>query len=156
MKTQIKVRLFLSGLCLAVAFGVGGCATGGAIPDSAFIQTILNQVLPPDFEGDLEGNHDGFYFGTSVHLSVDLRGLKKVGDRWTWTAGGYKRDGFFSINPRASSCQTRSATSASTSPLFTMSRISSSVSGAIVKPKRAANRAARRMRTGSSLNAGLT
>ncbi len=73
-----------------------GCATAGSIPDSAFVQTVLNQVLPPGFEGDLQGNHDGFYFGTSIHLTIDLHGLKKVGDKWTWTSGGYTRSGFFS------------------------------------------------------------
>ena len=51
------------------------------------------------------------------------------------------------------SAQTRSGTSASTSPLITISFIKVMVSGAIVKLKRAAKRAARRMRTGSSKNA---
>ena len=47
-----------------------------------------------------------------------------------------------SMSPRASSCHTRSGTSASASPLATISRMSSSVSGAMSKPKRA--RSARR------------
>jgi hypothetical protein len=67
------------------------------------------------------------------------------------------RDGLFSISPRDSSCQTRSATSASTSPAATISRISATVSGATLKSaKRAAKRARRRMRTGSSAKAGDT
>ena len=64
-----------------------------------------------------------------------------------------------SASARSVSFQTRSATSASASPAETMARISSRVSGATVKPsgaKRAAKRATRRMRTGSSTKAGPT
>ena len=61
------------------------------------------------------------------------------------------------LGPRASSCQTRSGTSASTSPSATIARINSWVSGATVNSgKRAAKRATRRMRTGSSRNAPVT
>ena len=67
------------------------------------------------------------------------------------------RDGLASIRPRDSSCHTRSATSASASPAVTMLVISCMVSGATLKSaKRAANRATRRMRTGSSANASVT
>ena len=67
------------------------------------------------------------------------------------------RDGRASISPRDSSCQTRSGTSASTSPASTIWRISASVSLATLKSlKRAAKRASRRMRTGSSAKAGDT
>ena len=47
-------------------------------------------------------------------------------------------------------------TSASASPFSAILRMSSSVSGAMANAKRAAKRATRRMRTGSSANAGLT
>ena len=67
------------------------------------------------------------------------------------------RDGFRSISPRESSCITRSGTRASASPLLTIVRVSSAVSGATVNSgKRAAKRASRRMRTGSSTKDGLT
>ena len=67
------------------------------------------------------------------------------------------RDGAGSISPRASSCQTRSGTSWSASPSCTMSRISCRVSAARLKSaKRAAKRATRRIRTGSSRNASVT
>ena len=60
---------------------------------------------------------------------------------------------------RCVSCQTRSGTSASSSPRAAISRISAIVSGATRKPsgaKRAAKRATRSTRTGSSTNAGDT
>ena len=66
------------------------------------------------------------------------------------------RDGAFSMRPRASSCHTRSGTSASASPDSTIRVMSASVSGATAKPKRAAKRATRRILTGSSANASLT
>ncbi|MNS99773.1 hypothetical protein D3C72_1341850 [compost metagenome] len=67
------------------------------------------------------------------------------------------REGRVSIRPRASSCHTRSGTSASTSPAVTISRMSAMVSDATVKSsKRAAKRATRRMRTGSSRKASVT
>ena len=67
------------------------------------------------------------------------------------------RDGRRSIRPRETSCQIRSGTSASTSPAATIAHMSSRVSGATVKrSKRAAKRATRRMRTGSSAKASLT
>jgi len=92
------MKKMLSLLILAVlATGfMTGCASS-TLGDSQVIQSVLNDVLPPGFEGDLVGNHDGFYFGTSVHLNVDLHGLKKdASGQWTWRSGGYKRDGFFS------------------------------------------------------------
>ena len=61
-----------------------------------------------------------------------------------------------SIRPRASSCQTRSGASVASSPEATSSRISASVSGATTKPNRAAKRATRSTRSGSSANAGET
>ena len=67
------------------------------------------------------------------------------------------REGFASIRPRASSCHTRSGTRWSTSPCSTISRISCMVSGATVKSvKRAAKRATRKMRTGSSRKESVT
>ena len=67
------------------------------------------------------------------------------------------REGFCAIRPRASSCQTRSGTSASTSPSVTMRCINAMVSGAMLKSgNRAAKRATRRMRTGSSAKASVT
>jgi hypothetical protein len=85
-------------LILATAIlSLSGCATSGSIDEPQLIQTILNKVLPPGFEGDLDAQHDGFYFGTSVHLTINLHGLKKdPSGKWTWTSGGYKRSGFFS------------------------------------------------------------
>ena len=65
-----------------------------------------------------------------------------------------RRLGWASIKPRDSSCQTRSATSASASPAATICAHSAVVSGATTKcGQRAAKRANRRMRTGSSANA---
>ncbi len=86
------ICLLTSVLCFS------GCATANSSDPmiTQVIQKALDEILPPDFEGDFEGNHDGFYFGTSVHLKVDLKGLKKVDGRWTWRAGGYNRSGFFS------------------------------------------------------------
>ena len=69
------------------------------------------------------------------------------------------RPGCASPSARSVSTQTRSGTSAPISPDATMLRISSSVSGATVKPsgaKRAAKRATRSTRSGSSTNAGET
>ncbi|CFW43990.1 Uncharacterised protein [Bordetella pertussis] len=67
------------------------------------------------------------------------------------------RDGACAINPRDTSFQTRSGTSASASPASTMRRHSCMVSGAMLKsPKRAAKRPRRRMRTGSSAKASPT
>ena len=61
------------------------------------------------------------------------------------------------IRPLASSCQTRSGTKWSTSPSSTIWRINTMVSSATEKSaKRAAKRANRRMRTGSSANACVT
>lgn len=80
-----------------VALLLGGCATlDKTVSDFQVVQSALNAIIPPGFVGDLEGAHDGYYFGTSVHLEFDLRGLHQVGDRWVWDAGGYKRKGFFS------------------------------------------------------------
>ena len=68
-----------------------------------------------------------------------------------------RRDGCRSIKPRANSCQTRSGTRASTSPASTIVQSNFSVSGSTLKsPKRAAKRASRKMRTGSSEKAGPT
>ena len=68
-----------------------------------------------------------------------------------------RRDGCRSIKPLANSCQTRSGTSASTSPASTIVLSSFWVSGSTLKsPKRAAKRASRRIRTGSSEKAGPT
>ena len=67
------------------------------------------------------------------------------------------REGLSYISPVAISCQTRSETKASTSPLCTIWRINVMVSGATLKSlKRAAKRAKRRIRTGSSAKAGET
>ena len=61
------------------------------------------------------------------------------------------------ISPRLISCHTRSGTRWATSPACTMDCISAMVSGATLKSvKRAAKRATRRMRTGSSANASVT
>ena len=70
-----------------------------------------------------------------------------------------KAEGVVDASARRSSCHTRSGTSASSSPLATIARISAIVSGAIVKPsdaKRAMKRAARSTRNGSSAKAGPT
>ena len=67
-----------------------------------------------------------------------------------------RRAGRGSCSPRAISCQTRSGTRWSASPDSTIRRMSARVSGATSKPKRAAKRATRRIRTGSSANASLT
>lgn len=64
--------------------------------DLQIVQAALNVILPPGYRGGLKGDHDGYYFGTSVHFEFDLQGLRQVGGRWTWTGGGYKRKGFFS------------------------------------------------------------
>ena len=67
------------------------------------------------------------------------------------------RLGRASIKPRDSSCHTRSATRASASPASTICRHSAAVSGATAKcGQRAAKRARRRMRTGSSAKAAET
>ena len=66
------------------------------------------------------------------------------------------RAGCGSISPRASSCQTRSAASVVELARRDQRRISASVSGATTKPKRAAKRATRSTRSGSSANAGET
>ncbi len=89
MKTTRLLLAGLIALCASLLFT--GCKD-----ENAIIQNTLNQILPAGFEGDLKGNHDGFYFGVSVHLDVDMRGLKKVNGQWTWSEGGYKRSGFFS------------------------------------------------------------
>ncbi len=57
---------------------------------------------------------------------------------------------------RSRSLQTLSATNDSSSPDFTISCIKARVSGAMRKPKRAANRATLSTRKGSSINAGET
>ena len=70
-----------------------------------------------------------------------------------------KADGRVDASARRSSCHTRSGTSASSSPLSTIVRISFTVSGARVKPNganRAMKRAARNTRRGSSTKAGPT
>lgn len=89
MKTSIL-------LTVAVLLLSGCISASKSADDFKIIQAALNVVLPPGFEGDLEGAHDGYYFGTSVHLEFDLKGLHQVGGRWTWASGGYKRKGFFS------------------------------------------------------------
>ena len=67
------------------------------------------------------------------------------------------RDGCGSIRPRASSCQTRSGASVASSPdAATACASAPRVSGATTKPKRAAKRATRSTRSGSSAKAGDT
>lgn len=96
MKPIRTLIVGLLALCFALIFtGCQSTAKASATPFSV-IQAALDQILPDDFEGDLKAAHDGFYFGTSVHLDIDLRGLKKVNNRWRWASGGYKRSGFFS------------------------------------------------------------
>ncbi len=92
-----SVRIILVGLmalCLSLAFT--GCATGGPVADSGLIQTVLDQVVPANFEGDLNVHHTGHYAGTTISFDIDIKGLKKVNDHWTWVSGGYTRSGIFS------------------------------------------------------------
>ena len=70
-----------------------------------------------------------------------------------------KADGVRLRSALPSSCQTRSGTSSASSPSAAISRMSASVSGAMVKPsaaKRAMKRAARSTRSGSSTKASPT
>jgi hypothetical protein len=80
-----------------ILFMCSGCASfKKQANDAGIIQAALETILPPGFEGDLDADHDGYYFGTSVHLEIEMTGLKQVDGRWTWSGGGYKRKGFFS------------------------------------------------------------
>ena len=103
----MKTRILIAGLvALFASILFTGCATGGPVNDSALIQKVLDQVVPPSFEGDLRVDHTGHYFGTTVSFNVDLKGLRKEGDQWKWDAGGYTRSGVFSnggitLTPRA-------------------------------------------------------
>ena len=99
MNTKTKSIASLLALCsllLVSSFLTTGCATGGAVGDSSLIQTVLDQVVPANFEGDLRVDHTGHYFGTTITFNVDLKGLKKADGRWTWVSGGYTRSGVFS------------------------------------------------------------
>ena len=60
------------------------------------------------------------------------------------------------MSPVESSCQTRSGARVASSPDSDSVRMSASVSGATTKSKRAAKRATRSTRNGSSANAGET
>lgn len=92
-----NIRLLIAGLVALVAsLCFTGCATGGPVADSSLIQTVLDQVVPAAFEGDLRVDHTGHYFGTTITFNVDLKGLKKADGRWTWVSGGYTRSGVFS------------------------------------------------------------
>jgi hypothetical protein len=92
----MKKITFLFAMALSALF-FGGCATfKEQVDDAGLIQTVLNNILPDDYTGGLEGRHDGYYFGTSVHLEFDLHGLQKKAGRWVWKSGGYERKGFFS------------------------------------------------------------
>lgn len=93
LRPLAAVLAIIGAICLAC---LTGCAAGGAVDDSSLIQKVLDQVVPANFEGDLHVDHTGHYFGATITLKVDLRGLKKTGDRWTWASGGYTRSGVFS------------------------------------------------------------
>lgn len=88
--------LILATALLAVSLFSTGCQTTSGLSETPLIQMALDEVLPAGFEGDFEGQHDGYYFGTSVHLTIDLHGLKNTDGKWTWASGGYVREGFFS------------------------------------------------------------
>lgn len=95
----MKTRIIITTIALlTVALFASGCAitSGKSAGDFQVLQAALTTILPPGYEGDLEGDHDGYYFGTSVHLDFNLRGLKQVDGKWTWEGGSYKRKGFFS------------------------------------------------------------
>jgi len=105
-----------------------------------------------------------------VHTGVDLRMMRgRLRDANSASTSGSSaasaptrrstenmRDGQRSISPRATSCQTRSGARVASSPLATSVRISASVAGATAKSKRAAKRATRSTRNGSSANASET
>lgn len=98
MKTKLQSLASLLALCslLFAPCFLTGCATGGPVDDSGLIQTILNQVVPADFVGDLKVDHTGHYFGTTITFNINLKGLSKANGHWTWKEGGYTRSGVFS------------------------------------------------------------
>ncbi len=75
-----------------------GCSTISKLePTAAEIQATLDNILPPDFAGDLTFQHSNPYF----HIGVKLGGVHKTADgKWTWVSLDYDRGDFWNTSGR--------------------------------------------------------
>ena len=123
--------------------------TGSDAPSRALMSSTIIRCTPVSISGWYSAR-----WGTPHSLSTS--GSSRASAPQARSTSNM-RLGRCSISPRDSSCQTRSGTRWSTSPWATISRIRAWVSGATVKSgNRAAKRASRKMRTGSSVKASVT
>lgn len=99
----MKPKLILT--CLLLLFAVTGCSslTSSTLPADE-VQAFLNNVMPPDFVGDVHVEHINPYFdfgidATNVH--------KNAQGKWTWDSFSYNRSdafhtkGTIRLSPRA-------------------------------------------------------
>lgn len=86
----MKTRLAL--ILAAVALLFSGCATVNKAAVStansvAEVRDAFNSLLPPDFNGPIKlSRHDAYF-----NISIDAKGVHKVGNVWSWTYVHYQR-----------------------------------------------------------------
>lgn len=90
----MKKMLLLS--LIAIAAFLTGCATAtrGTQSDATLIQSVLDKLLPADFNGPIELSHANQYFDLTIR-GADVH--KNAGGQWTWTWLEYERNSHFPI-----------------------------------------------------------
>lgn len=74
---------------LILAVFMAGCSAVPQLMDPAFVQKLLDSVVPAGFTGDVKIRHKNVY--TTVIIQVT--GLRRLETGWTWVSFTWEREG---------------------------------------------------------------
>lgn len=89
------MKIALIGIALLIsALFFTGCASNvvGGSGKGSVIQRTLDMALPPDFRGDAVVKHRNAW----IDLTIDIKGLYRTEQGWSWSSLEYGRGGRFS------------------------------------------------------------